>query len=50
MSVPSPFLKNSFSYFLLITYKVLTSSVFGPFNNKKLPSVKPKLNSAIGVD
>ena len=45
MSVPSPSLINSFSSFLLITCQV-----FWTFNSKKLPSVKPKLKSAIGVD
>ena len=47
---PSPFLINSFSSFLLISYQVfcrLTSSVFGRW---KLPSVKPKLKSGIDVD
>ena len=51
MSVPSPFLINSFSSFCLLLVKssVTDSKCFWPFNCKKLPSVKPKLNSAIGV-
>ena len=49
MSVPSPFLINSFSSFLLITYQVFR---YLPqvFLDVQLPSVNPKLNSAIGVD
>ena len=51
MSVPSPFLINSFSSFsayCLISFLLLTSRVFGLLT--KLPSVKPKLKSVIGVD
>ena len=54
MSVPSPFLINSFASFFayyLSSLLVLTSSVFGRltgiFNSKKLPS---KLKSATGVN
>ena len=45
MSVPSPFLINSFCSFLLITYKSSGTDFkwFWPFNSKKLPSAKPKL-------
>ena len=52
MSVPSPFLLNSFSYFCLLLIKSAATDLkrFWPFNCKKLSSVKPKLNSAIGVD
>ena len=54
MSVPSLFLINSFSSFLLnydlSSLLLLTPSAFGLFNYKKLPSVKPKLNSAIVVE
>ena len=55
MSVPSPFFINSFSsIFLLITFQVFcycnTLSGFGGLTAGKLPTVKPKLNSAIGVD
>ena len=45
MSLPSPFLINSFGYFAATELKC-----FWPFNCKKLPSVKPKLNSAMGLD
>ena len=52
MSVPLSFLINSFSSFclLLINSSVTDLKCFGPFNSKKLPSGKPKLNSAIGAD
>ena len=53
MSVPSPFMINSFSSLLLITNQVFCAidlKCFWPFKGKKLPSVKPKLKSAIGVD
>ena len=52
MSVPSRFLINSFGSFLLITFKSSATDFkcFWPFNSKKLPSVKPKLKLAIGVD
>ena len=45
MSVPSPFLINSFGSFLFITYKSSGTDLkwFWPFNSKKLPSAKPKL-------
>ena len=52
MSVRSPFLINSFSSFLLITYQVFCSTdlkCFWLFSCKKLPSVRSKLNSAIDV-
>ena len=47
MSVPSPFLINSFGSFLLIATDL---KCFWPLNSKKLPSVKPKLKSATDVD
>ena len=50
MSVPSPFLKNSFMSFLLIKSSATDFESFWHFDSKKLPSVKPKLNSAIGVN
>ena len=52
MFVPSPFLINSFSSFCLLLVKSSGTDLkcFWPFNSKKLPSVKPKLKSAIGVD
>ena len=53
MSVSSPFLINSFSSFfclLLIKSSATDLKYFWPFSSKKLPSVKPKLKSAIGVD
>ena len=52
MSMPSPFLLNSFSYFrlLLIESAAADLKCFWPFNCKKLSLVKTKLNSAIGVD
>ena len=63
MSVPSRFLINSFSSFCLLFIKsiYLFSSFlliisgtdlkcFWPFYSKKLPSAKPKLKSAFGVD
>ena len=42
MSVPSPFLINSFSSFCLLLVKSSATDLncFGPFNSKKLPSVK----------
>ena len=48
MSVPSPFLINSFSSFLQFCATDL--KCFWPFNSKKLSSVKLKLKSAIGAD
>ena len=53
MSVPSPFVITSSGSSLLIM--LIKSSAtflkcFWPFNGKKLPSVKPKLKSATGVD
>ena len=50
MSVPSPFLINSFGSFLLIKSSGTDLNCFWLFNSKKLPSAKPKLKSAIGVD
>ena len=52
MSMPSPFLINSFSFFCLLLIKSSGTDLkcFWPFNSKKLPSVKPKLKSAVGVD
>ena len=51
MSVPSPFLINSLLFCLLLIKSSGTDlKCFWPFNSKKLPSVKPKLKSAIGVD
>ena len=50
MSVPSPFLINSFSSLVLIKSSATELKCFWQFNCKKLPSVKPKLNSAIGVE
>ena len=49
MSVPSLFLINSFSL-LLIKSSATDLKCFWPFNCKKLPSMKPKLDSALGVD
>ena len=42
MSVPSPFLTNSFSSLLLIKSSTTDLKCFWPFNSKKLPSVKAK--------
>ena len=52
MSVPSPFLINSFSSFCLLLTKSSGTDLkcFWPSNSDKLPSAKPKLKSAIGVD
>ena len=52
MSVHLAFLINSFSSFLFITDQASATDPmwFWPFSCKKLPSVKPKLNSAIVVD
>ena len=53
MSLPSPFLINSFSSILLSTYHESSATdlkCFWPFDSKKLPSEKPELNSTIGVD
>ena len=52
MSVPVPFLINSFSSFRLSLVKSSATGLkcFWPFNSKKLPSVKPKLKSTIGLD
>ena len=52
MTVPSSFLINSFSSFLLIIVKSSATDLkcFWPFDSKKLTSVKPKLKSANGVD
>ena len=44
MSMPSPFLTNSFGSFCLLLVKSSAT------DSKKLLSVKPKLKSAIGVD
>ena len=53
MSVPSPFF-DKFLLFFFANYLsgilLPISSVFWPFNSKKLPSVKRKLKSAMGVD
>ena len=51
MSVPSPFLINSLVLFCLLLIKSSATDLkcFWPFNSKKLPLVKPKLKSAIGV-
>ena len=50
MSVPLPCLINSFSSFCLLLAKSSATDLkcFWLFNSKKLPSVKPKLKSAIG--
>ena len=52
MFMPSPFLIDSFGSFCLLLSKSSATGLkcFGPFNCKKLLSVKPKPNSAIGVD
>ena len=53
MSVPWPFLISLFSLFfclLLVKSSATHLKCFWPFNSKKLPSVKPKLKSAFGVD
>ena len=52
MSVLSPFLINSFGSFCLLPIKSSHTDFkcFWSFNCKKLPSVRPKLNSATGVD
>ena len=52
MFVPSPFLINSLSSSCLLLIKSSATDLkcFWPFNSKKLPSAKPKLKSAIGVD
>ena len=54
MSVPSQFLINSLVWFffclLLIKSSATDLKCFWPFDCRKLPSVKPKLNSAIGMD
>ena len=53
MSVPSPFLINSLSiFFCLLLIKPSASDLkcFLLLNSKKLPSMKLKLKSAIGVD
>ena len=52
MSVPSPFLIIRLVLFglLLIKSSATDLKCFCPFKCKRLPSVKPKLNSAIGVD
>ena len=51
MSVPSTFFINSFGSFclLLINSSATDFKCFWPFNCKKLPSAKPKLNSAIDL-
>ena len=49
MSVPSPFLINSFLVLfclLLIKSSATDLKCFWPFNSKRLPSGKQKLNSA----
>ena len=45
MSVPSPFLINSFGSFCLLLIKSsgIDLKCIWPFNSKKLPSAKPKL-------
>ena len=52
MSLPSPFLIIRLVLFCLFLFKSSGTDLkcFWPFNSKKLPSVKPKLKSAIGVD
>ena len=52
MSVQLQVSINWFSSVLLIADQVFCTDVkcFWPFNCKNLPSVKSKLNSAIGVD
>ena len=52
MSVHSPFWINSSGSFCLLLIKSSATDLkcFWPFNCKKLPSVKPKLNVAVGVD
>ena len=52
MPVPWLFLINSFSSFCLLLIKSSGTDLkcVWPFNSKKLPSAKPKLKSAIGVD
>ena len=52
MSVPSPFLTNSLVLYCLLLIKSSTTDLkcFWPFNSKKLPSVKAKIKSVIGVD
>ena len=52
MSVPSPFFINCLFVFCLLLIKSSATDLkyFWPFNSKKLPSVKPKLKSATGVD
>ena len=52
MAVLSPSLMNSFSSLLSVIYQVFSSSpqVFLAGYSKKLPSVKPKLKSAIGAN
>ena len=48
LPLPLPFLLNSFSSFCLLLMKSAATDLkcFWPFDCKKLPSVKPKLNSA----
>ena len=49
MSMPSPFLINSFSFFFLLLTKSSGTDLkcFWVFNCKKLPSVEPKLKSKL---
>ena len=52
MSVPLPFLINSFSSFILLLIKSSATDLMCvcAFNSKKLPLLKPKLKSAIGAE
>ena len=52
MSVPSPFLINSFGSFCLLLIKSSATDLkcCCHFNSKKLDSVKPKLKSSIAAD
>ena len=52
MPVPWPFLIIRLVLFCLLLIKSSGTDFkwFWPFNSKKLPSAKPKLKSAIGVD
>ena len=52
MSVSSPFFNKfaQFFYLLLVKSSATDIKCFWPFNSKQLPSVKPKLKSAIDVD
>ena len=50
MAVLSPFLINSFNSLLLIKSSANNLKCFWPAYSKKLPSVKPKLQSIIDAD